>query len=306
MLPDGMPVVWAAKMMGVPLKARVTGADLLPRLFALSEQKQRRIFLLGATEERSDRAMQRIRREFPAADICGRYSPPFQPLEKMDNDHILRLIEDAKPDILLVAFGNPKQEKWLHRHRDRINVPVCIGIGASIDFFSGMQSRAPLWMQKTGLEWIHRLASEPRRLAKRYTADGSFVAKYLSVQLLALALQRKDKNQSSILLRHEGQTPILTVRGQFSAAIASELIERLAADKQHRALVIDFTETSCISADATGTLLHMAQRCLGEGTELWIAGLKGSLRSTLRATFPAGEPFHTAHTLQDALRFIHP
>ena len=163
-LADGMPLVWASRVMGTPLKQRITGADLLPRLIELSQRKKRRMFLLGATEERSQAAADWIARTYPGAQLAGRYSPPFSSLAAIDHEHILKLIADADVDILLVAFGNPKQEKWLAMHRSHLQVPVCIGVGASIDFLSGQHPRAPGWMQQAGLEWLHRFLKEPRRL----------------------------------------------------------------------------------------------------------------------------------------------
>ena len=118
-VPDGMPVVWISRLIGTPLKERVTGIDLVERLAAVSARRGYGIFLLGASESRSQRAAKVLKQRYPDLRIVGRYSPEPQPLEEMDHEEILRRIEEAKPDILLVAFGNPKQEQWLAMHRDR-------------------------------------------------------------------------------------------------------------------------------------------------------------------------------------------
>jgi N-acetylglucosaminyldiphosphoundecaprenol N-acetyl-beta-D-mannosaminyltransferase len=303
-LPDGMPLVWASRILGAPLKERVAGADLVPHLLELSARKKRRIFLLGATEENSSAAAQRIQKEYPDAILCGRYSPPFTQSDAMEDERTLQLIAEAKPDILLVAFGNPKQEKWIAKHRDRLNVPVCIGVGATIDFLSGRQSRAPQWMQQSGLEWIYRMVSEPRRLALRYLNNALFLLRYLSVQLLANSLQPRALQKPQIRLSWHGSVLAVGIVGGFSGSIAEQLIEDLDKCNHYGPLILDLSFTEFIAPDAAGLLIHLAQRCGRTGNELWLAGGKPSLRSVLQATFPAGEPFRTAATLKDALRFV--
>ena len=157
-VPDGMPILWSARLMGTPLKERVCGIDLVPRLAELSARRGYSIYFLGASEKSSQRAAEILEQRYPGLRIAGRYSPPVRPLEKMNHEEILERIERARPDILLVAFGNPKQEKWLSMHRDRLKVPVSIGIGGSLDMIAGKLNRAPRWMQKTGMEWIYRAA----------------------------------------------------------------------------------------------------------------------------------------------------
>ena len=128
-------------------------------------------FFLGSTEQSLEHAAANVRARHPNLQLVGAYSPPFKPLIDMDHEDILRRIRTARPDILLVAFGCPKQEKWLNMHYREAGVPVGIGVGATIDFLAGTMKRAPLWMQKTGLEWIFRLLQEPRRLFRRYVTD---------------------------------------------------------------------------------------------------------------------------------------
>ncbi|HLK56120.1 MAG TPA: WecB/TagA/CpsF family glycosyltransferase [Chthonomonadaceae bacterium] len=170
--PDGMPVVWASRLLGNPLSERVTGADLVPQLALLAARKGYRLYLLGAQPEVNTSACDRLRSDYPGLQIVGSAAPPDVPLETMANAPLLADIARTRPDILLVAFGNPKQEKWIYRNRERLQeVPVCIGVGATFDFLAGRTRRAPLWMQRRGLEWLHRLAQEPRRLLKRYHRD---------------------------------------------------------------------------------------------------------------------------------------
>jgi len=168
---DGTPLVWASRLLGNPLPERVAGADLVPWLIRLAARKRYRLFLLGATPEANAEAVARVQARFPHALLAGHYSPPFRPLLEMDHETIAQRIRAAEPDILLVSFGCPKAEKWIAMHHRALGVPVTIGVGATIDFLAGRVKRAPLWMQRAGLEWIFRLGQEPRRLLRRYATD---------------------------------------------------------------------------------------------------------------------------------------
>jgi N-acetylglucosaminyldiphosphoundecaprenol N-acetyl-beta-D-mannosaminyltransferase len=168
---DGTPLLWASKLLGNALPERVAGADLAPLLIRVAERKRYRIFLLGATPDSVDRAVANLRRDHPDLIIAGHYSPPFRTLLEMDHEEIKRQILEARPDLLFVSFGCPKQEKWISMHYRQLGVPVAIGVGATIDFLAGQVQRAPLWMQRGGLEWVFRLAQEPRRLFRRYLKD---------------------------------------------------------------------------------------------------------------------------------------
>lgn len=168
---DGTPLVWTSRWLGNPLPERVAGADLVPRLIALAAEKNYRLFLLGGSPEANAQAAARLRSQHPSLPLVGHYSPPFRPLHEMEHDDIARRIRSAQPDILLVSFGCPKQEKWIAMHYRTLGVPVCLGVGAVIDFLAGRVSRAPRWMQRAGAEWLYRLVQEPRRLFRRYAED---------------------------------------------------------------------------------------------------------------------------------------
>jgi N-acetylglucosaminyldiphosphoundecaprenol N-acetyl-beta-D-mannosaminyltransferase len=151
-LPDGMPLVWISGILGNPLKERVSGADLVPQLAQLSARKGYSIYLLGGRPGVGARAAKVLEERYPGVKIVGHYAPPLADLERMDHGDALDRIHAAKPDILLVAFGNPKQEKWIRMHAKRSGVPVSIGIGGSLDMLVGDVQRAPTWMQRNGLE----------------------------------------------------------------------------------------------------------------------------------------------------------
>jgi N-acetylglucosaminyldiphosphoundecaprenol N-acetyl-beta-D-mannosaminyltransferase len=167
---DGTPLVWASRMLGNALPERVAGADIVPLLIQMADKKGYRVFLLGATPASSSLAIARLKAKYPNLETAH-YSPPFNKLLEMDHEEIKKRILAAKPDILLISFGCPKQEKWMTMHYRSLGVPVSIGVGATIDFLAGQVRRAPLWMQRSGTEWIFRLAQEPRRLLRRYLND---------------------------------------------------------------------------------------------------------------------------------------
>ena len=214
-LADGMPLVWASRLLGMKLKQRVAGADLVPELARLSARNGYRIFLLGSDEQSSAGAAAWMQRNFPNVCIAGRHCPKFQPLEEMDHEDILLRIEDAQPDILLVAFGNPKQEKWLAMHRHRLKVPVCVGVGGSLDFLSGRTRRAPLWAQRSGIEWLYRIMDEPSRLAKRYAKNAAGLLRYLPMQVFAMGLQKQQHVFGKITTESVDSGGYCPHRGQF-------------------------------------------------------------------------------------------
>jgi N-acetylglucosaminyldiphosphoundecaprenol N-acetyl-beta-D-mannosaminyltransferase len=168
---DGTPIVWASRWLGASLPERVAGSDLVPLLIELAARKGYRPFFLGASPETVQEAVARLRAQYPTLDIAGYYSPPFSNLLEMDHAECRRRILTAQPDLLFVAFGCPKQEKWMAMHFQDLVVPVTIGVGGTIDFLAGRIRRAPVWMQRTGAEWLFRLAQEPRRLLHRYLRD---------------------------------------------------------------------------------------------------------------------------------------
>jgi N-acetylglucosaminyldiphosphoundecaprenol N-acetyl-beta-D-mannosaminyltransferase len=167
---DGMPLVWGARLLGVPLAGRVTGADLVPALAQRGAKLGWRFYFLGARPGIAARAAQILTANHSTLQIVGIDSPPQSTIFDMEPGMIER-IRQAHPDILLVAFGNPKQEKWIHMNLRQMGVPVCIGVGGTFDFIAGEVQRAPLWMQRSGLEWLYRLLQEPRRMWRRYVID---------------------------------------------------------------------------------------------------------------------------------------
>lgn len=171
---DGKPVVMASKLVGRGLPECVAGSDLVPKLFDSTQNwsESLRVFMLGAGRGVAERAAQNVHAKWSKVQVVGTYSPPIG-FEKNpeENERILRMISDAKPDLLVVGLGAPKQELWVHKNREQIEASATLCVGATIDFLAGEKKRAPVWLRKLSLEWLHRMLSEPKRLGPRYLKD---------------------------------------------------------------------------------------------------------------------------------------
>ena len=171
-LVDGKPLVWIAKWHKHPIKAKISGSDLVPELCKLAAKRGYSIFIIGGAEGVADKAKENLQEKHKGIRIVGTYSPPFgfekdeQELQKINN-----MISDAHPDLVIACFGCPKQEKWIYENYQKYDGIVSICAGATVDFLAGNVNRAPEWMSNHGLEWLYRFSQEPKRLFKRYFVD---------------------------------------------------------------------------------------------------------------------------------------
>lgn len=169
LVPDGAGIVLASNILGKNIKERVTGADIF---FGISEYANKKggvkYFFLGSTQAVLDKISANLAKDYPGIEICGTYSPPYKPkFSDEDNAVMIDLVNQVKPDVLWVGMTAPKQEKWIHENKDKLQVPLSGAIGAVFDFYAGTVPRSPEWACRMGLEWLPRLAREPRRLFKR-------------------------------------------------------------------------------------------------------------------------------------------
>ena len=180
---DGMPVLWLSRLRGQPIPERVTGADLTPAICKQLAKQRSSFYILGADADTAARAVAALRKEAPGLEYCGGNHEPIQIVDGRCNKAQVQQIADqiniSNPDLLLLALGSPKQEVVYQDLKPYINVPLTMGVGATIDFLGGSVRRAPFWMRSTGLEWLHRLYSEPRRLAGRYARNAAFLCKVI-------------------------------------------------------------------------------------------------------------------------------
>ena len=170
-----MPAVWWSRWLGQPLPERVAGSELIYAISQWASVKGYRIFFVGGAPGVGQRAADCLQQRYPELQVAGVVSPPYRALTATEETELIQQIRDAGTDILYLAMGQPKGEKWLARNRQRLGVPVSVQLGASFDFVAGGVRRAPLWLQRAGLEWLYRLLQEPRRLAGRYAQNLRFL-----------------------------------------------------------------------------------------------------------------------------------
>lgn len=206
-LADGAPLVGLSSLFGPRLRERVTGSDLTPLLAKECAKEQFKVFLLGGQPGVAERAAAVLVKKNPCLRISGTSSPPMLPLSEMDTREIVAEINAAQPDLLLVAMGAPKQEKFIHRNRPLWEVPLAIGVGGTLDFIAGVQWRAPRLVQKMALEWLWRLTTDPKRLFKRYFLNAIFLFNaLLRIQLLRL-YSLFEKRAPNVYCIKPGTTP---------------------------------------------------------------------------------------------------
>lgn len=174
-LADGMPLVWGSRLLGRPLPERVAGSDLVLPLLERAAQRQWRVYFLGAGDGVADKAAEVVRKRF-GTDVVGTDSPRVNVADTAHLDRIASQLSAAKPHLVLMAFGAPKQELLMEAVLDQVRPAVCLGIGASLDFIAGTVKRAPRCMRGAGLEWLYRLYQEPRRLWRRYLVNDPYFA----------------------------------------------------------------------------------------------------------------------------------
>jgi N-acetylglucosaminyldiphosphoundecaprenol N-acetyl-beta-D-mannosaminyltransferase len=167
-VPDGMPLVWLGRHHGHALPRRVYGPDLLIDFCRTTKNSHYTHFFLGGRPGVAENLSHELQIRFPGVQVVGIYSPPFRQLTEEEDDAITAQINTAAPDVLWVGLGCPKQERWMREHRDKLQVPVVVGVGQAFDIHSGEVPQAPIWMRENGLEWLFRLYREPRRLWRRY------------------------------------------------------------------------------------------------------------------------------------------
>jgi N-acetylglucosaminyldiphosphoundecaprenol N-acetyl-beta-D-mannosaminyltransferase len=282
---DGWPPVKFSGLFGPRLKGRVAGSDLVARMGAFARDQGLSLFGLGGQTGVAAQAMEILSAQSPGLKVAGTFSPPIAGLLDMDHAALRSTVSAAKPDVLLVAFGAPKQDKWIRMNLRRMGVPVCLGIGASLDFIVGVQTRAPRWVQSVGMEWFWRLCSQPRRLFKRYAANLVFLPTLLT--RLALARMWPGGRPSC------GPVPdpsVLAAKGgtgtSFRPLRTPEEVEAfcgpLEPAARDRALVVDLSERFWLSSLELGALARLARAAWAGRRRLLLSGVSRRLRRLLR------------------------
>jgi N-acetylglucosaminyldiphosphoundecaprenol N-acetyl-beta-D-mannosaminyltransferase len=184
--PDGMPVVWALRWLGASQVGRVYGPDLMLALSEISAQKGYGQYYLGGAPGVAEQLGLKMQQRFPGLKVAGTYCPPFRELTLDEEQMMISHLNASEADIVWVGLGSPKQDLWMAKYRASLKPALLVGVGAAFDFFTGRQPQAPRWMQHSGLEWLFRLASEPRRLWRRYLINNPKFLFQLALQLAGL------------------------------------------------------------------------------------------------------------------------
>lgn len=282
---DGTPLVWASRLLGNPLPERVAGSDLVPLLIQIAEKKKYRIFFLGGSLEAAASASENLKKSYPELTVAGFYSPPFLPLHEMDHDQIKQRIQEAKPDLLFVSFGCPKQEKWISMHYRSLGVPVCVGVGATIDFIAGKVKRAPRLMQKSGTEWIFRAAQEPRRLFGRYVKCLWWFSREIAQQWWKLQLAGGKKyfvrrglpttgQHASKIIKLPERLDVETVRRD--GLICEEALAN------NRQCFLDLSAVKFVDSTGIGLLIRLQKKTRITGQQLILVAPSPAMESALK------------------------
>jgi N-acetylglucosaminyldiphosphoundecaprenol N-acetyl-beta-D-mannosaminyltransferase len=283
---DGMPVVWGARLLGAHLKERVAGVDIVIGLAERAAQKDYSLYLLGGAEGVAGQAALVLQNKFPGLRIVGISSPVIGSVDQTD-PQILDEINQTKPDILLVALGNPKQELWIYRFREKLQVPVMIGVGGTLDFISGFKKRAPKWMQKSGLEWSYRLLQEPSRLWRRYRSNFTIFVPRLIKQWWMIEIIQRRKYWGEIRLDEDCTIYHDTALIQFQKSITNDNLGTFLSVAQ-RALaitpkiIIDLTYTDFVDSTGYGALIELTRQTHEIGGELSLVNVSENIWTALK------------------------
>ncbi|MBK8988821.1 MAG: WecB/TagA/CpsF family glycosyltransferase [Chloroflexi bacterium] len=302
---DGMPLVWGARLLGVNLEGRVAGADMIPALAERAAAKGLSVYFLGAAPGIAAQAAALLKEQYPDLIVAGVYSPPYSSVIDMD-PAIIAEIKAAQPDILLVAFGNPKQEKWIGMYGRELAIPVMIGVGGTFDFITGNTKRAPEWMQRTGLEWLHRLLMEPRRLWRRYAVDmvgfGAFFLRQWWVM-------RQGSTPTTLLPKTDlvivQDTAVLTIEGHLTVSnygVFNQIAQEALTVTPY--ILVNLTDVVFLDSAVIGALVGLTKQARDAHGDLWLVGAPTNIKQTL-ALLRLDQFFEMVATTDDGLALRH-
>lgn len=280
---DGTPLVWTSRLTGRPLRERVAGSDLVPRLAERAAAEGWRIYLLGGEPSSVGVAAKNLEASYPGLIIAGAYSPPFAALHEFDHADLAARITAAKPDVLLVAFGCPKQEKWIYAHYRELGVPCSIGVGATIDFLAGKVRRAPAWVGAIGLEWLYRMAQEPKRLLGRYAKDIVFLVRQVLRERKAIlrpaggAEETPSRGTSAV---SDDEIEVLFWKGPVTAAT----VGHLGLPGYKKPFIIDLSLVTLVDSRGLGHLLRTLRQAWATGGVGCYCSPSDKVRSVLELT----------------------
>lgn len=305
---DGMPLVWLSRYFKPELPERVAGSDMVFRLFAEARKRGWKIFFLGSDESTLTQTKGILEKEYEGIQIVGTFAPPFGKVDAWPNDEITTMIKESSPDLLLVAVGCPKQEYWISRYYKDVEVPLSIGIGASLDFISGSQTRAPEWIQKIGMEWMWRMLSDPKRLLKRYAKDLYYLG-LLSLRQRALLVKRSGDSvgmafAESQTLSSGERTEVVYHQLSWSGSVEYGSIDEVKLPPNFdRAVLLDTSSVDFIDSSGVGLLAKLAREARQKGVSFALVQPSSVVENVIKAMRLEGQ-IPVFQNEADALSFI--
>lgn len=279
---DGMPLVWLSKVFGQPLRERVAGSDMVPRLLEICAKDGLPVYFFGSDIKTLVQAGEIAAQRYPGLVVAGCDAPPMGAVVQWDNEAICARMAASGAKLLLVCLGCPKQERWIFAHHQDTGIPLSIGVGASLDFITGKQVRAPKWMQKTGMEWFWRMAGDPKRLISRYTHDLTFLIK-ASLNQARLRSKREKLVDSIPQPTWTAAPPVRTVtrlkwegdleKGRYDGAPIPTRIENT--------VLLDCSAITFMDSGGLGRLAAMVRACRTAGQDLFVVAASTFMKHAL-------------------------
>ena len=281
---DGMPLVWLSKIFGYPLRERVAGSDMVPRLLEICGKEGFPVFFFGSDIKTLEEAKIIVEERYPGLRVVGLDSPPMGAVVEWDNEALCGKIKASGARLLLVCLGCPKQERWIFAHHREAGVPLSIGVGASLDFITGKQKRAPLWMQKTGLEWFWRMSSSPSRLVSRYAKDLVFLTT-ASLRQAGAQRRREDialaaRSEPAAAPEYDSRVTRIEWSGelQHDGAIRAEVPQKVDSP-----VFLDASRVTFADSAGLGRLASLVRVCRAAGQFLILVNPSGAFETAIRA-----------------------
>ena len=287
---DGMPIVWLAKLLSLPINERVAGSDLFAGLSQLKQREHKiSVFFFGGQAGVAEQASLQLNQNSESMLCCGYHDPGFVSIDEMSTDAIIQKINLANPDFLVVALGAGKGQAWIQKNKQRLNVPVISHLGAVINFVAGHVERAPIFWQRMGLEWLWRIKQEPL-LWKRYFFDGLAFIKLILTKVIPLAIYDRYLRRSeaynepvSVTLKNS-TTQLISLSGSIRSTEMEEInaIFNDVLNSGGKDLILDFTKVTYIDAEFIGLLLLLQNSLHEQGRELVLQMLNSKVRQILQ------------------------
>lgn len=266
---DGMPLVWLSHLVGKPLPERVAGSDMVPLLLDICGREGHAVYFFGSDINTLREASELCTQRYPGLRVAGVDSPPIGAVVEWDNDALCEKMRASGAKLLLVCLGCPKQERWIFAHHNETGIPLSIGVGASLDFITGKQKRAPKWMQKTGLEWLWRMSTDPSRLVARYRKNFTFLFQAAWQQIRAQRAAPPSPRPNPASPQCPGFREVL--RLEWSGALTFDRPggSPVPAATQHP-VFLDASQVTRMDSVALGRLAAVARVCRATGQPLFI------------------------------------